>query len=184
MERYQFYAYTFEKKKLYYDNSDYKVSVYVNADGSVSARTLEVAGKVLHLNEYGVPAEDLGDFRKEGNSWYYTVADSAGTTYTYGYYLDPEREDSNVQLKITWDNSMKIGKVVDADTGKPISGIVEMQVVNYEKHNYQSYTYMCFKDGYPASGKKTLTFFEGSKLTLDFDPETGRAYIPLLKHFD
>ena len=183
MEKYQFYAYTFEKGKLYFDNSDYKVPVYVNADGSVSARTLEASGKVLHLNKYGVPAEILGDFRKEGNSWYYTGSDSAGTAYITAYYEDPELEDSYVKLKITWDNNMKIGKVVDSDTGRSVTGIVEIRRLNPEKHIYKEYSYMYFKDGYPASGKKSITFFEGSKLTYDFDPDNARAYIPLMKHF-
>ena len=159
MDKYYFY-YNDEKKGL-------TVPVYVNADGSVSARTITVDGKTLHINKYGICLNDFSLIRKSGKNWYYNNATSAGSTEVSVVVTDLKTlKETTKTAVITWDDSMKIGKILDAETGKGITGMCTIS-----DSTEVSYIYY-FSNGVPATGAKT-TKLAGRSLKFTFDAETG-----------
>ena len=159
MDKYYFY-YNDEKKGL-------TVPVYVNADGSVSARTITVDGKTLHINKYGICLNDFSLIRKSGKNWYYNNATSAGSTEVSVVVTDLKTlKETTKTAVITWDDSMKIGKILDAETGKGITGMCTISDSTEVRYIYY------FSNGVPATGAKT-TKLAGRSLKLTFDAETG-----------
>lgn len=159
--------------KLYYIKGGF-VPVYVNADGSVSAGTVTRNGKTIHLNKYGVCIEDYSIIRKSGKNWYFNNADSAGSAQVRMEVADFKKfKAAEKDAVITWDDNMKISKIVDAETGKGITGICTFYNITIGSTTTQLNYVYSLKNGVPVTGAKTITVGI-KKVNLSFDPDTAR----------
>lgn len=154
----------------YYYNQQTKgltVPVYVNADGSVSARTITEDGKTLYINKYGICLNDFSLIRKSGKNWYYNNGAYAGSTEVSVTVTDLKTlKDTTKTAVLTWDDNMKLGKILDAGTGKGITGMCTIS--DSAEIGYIYY----FSNGVPVTGTKTARI-AGHSLNLSFDAETG-----------
>lgn len=172
MEKYWAMA-CFYAGEVFSDNpDDYEVPVYVNEDGSVSEKILTKDGRQLHINKYGICMEDMSPFRREGKNWYYTRATEAGSAVIDGMYTTFERTPS-VECKIafSWDNNMKMGKLVDNSTGKPLSGWVDYKITDPLTGKIIPVN-IALKNGLFATGKFTMKE-EGLSYPIYFDADTA-----------
>ena len=150
---------------------DYNLPIYVNDDGSVFEGTMNRGESVVHI-KYGVCLEDLSPFRREGKEWYYTAATEAGSMAWETYTLN-NRGSYSIKRTMTfsWDNNMKLGKFMDASTGKPVSGDC---ICYYDAPSTgeKMELYFCFKDGKLVTGKRVYRIASRS-ITFYYDPDTG-----------
>lgn len=171
MERYQSQHCIYSPIRYTGELEDYNLPIYVNDDGSVFEGSMNRGESLVHV-KHGVCLEDLSPFRREGKEWYYTAATEAGSmaweTYTLnnrGYYSIKRT------MTFSWDNNMKLGKFMDASTGKPLSGNC---ICNYDAPSTgeKMELYICFKDGKLVTGKRVYRVPEGS-FNFYYDPDTG-----------
>ena len=74
-------------------------------------------------------------------------------------------------MTFSWDNNMKLGKFMDASTGKPVSGDC---ICYYDAPSTgeKMELYFCFKDGKLVTGKRVYRIASRS-ITFYYDPDTG-----------
>ena len=182
MERYQSFAYAMAKSITSTAAKSYKLPVYVNSDGSVSAKTINKDGKTLHINKYGVALENISVFRKQGSSWYFSGAEQAGTAYMRASIADLKTFDTaDIDINLTWDDNMKMGKFVNAKTGKPVSGMISIGDIVINGKTVKTDMVISLKNGVINTASKTVSY-NGNKVTFKFDKETGLLdYGPILE---
>ncbi len=181
MEKYQSFACSMATSSTAIDYKNYKLPVYVDSDGHVCAKTIVKDGKTLHINKYGVAFEDLGYFRKQGGSWYFLGAEQAGSAYIDGTLADLKTFNSqSINVNLTWDDKMKMGKFVDASTGKAVSGMLSIDSITINGKTVEAEMDIYVKNGVMSTASKTVSY-NGNKITLYFDKDTGLLdYIPIL----
>lgn len=150
--------------------------VVANADGSLSAGTHVVDGRVVHTNRYGMILEELGVFYQYGGNWY--VGDDIRAMGNGSYELKSYIESIDDMLMlgekgliVHWDENYKITSFTESvygkDTGKPVTGYYTWTYGT----QFASRVLMYIKDGKIAAGKQPAPSFYNSSMT--FDPDIG-----------
>ena len=144
------------------------ILVYVNADGTLSAHELNIDKRPIHTNKYGVKMVSYSNFEKYNGKWYITdnSKGKAGSVTNDHYFNCSSETGDDEEVIISWDENGKLLPIKNAFSGKPINGVYEIS---------DGFIYN-FKSGLPEGGKSATVYKYGTKMTLDFDKDTGRAY--------
>ncbi|MBE5827323.1 MAG: hypothetical protein E7307_11875 [Butyrivibrio sp.] len=150
-------------------SSSRKFLAAVREDGSVGAFTYtdpSFTRSREYFNKYGISIRQMGTFARVGNS-FYVIGDVSSASSERLNAID--KDGLGVTLEFSWDNNLKVGKVIELESGKPANGGYILE--------YSRKPVMVFKNGVIQTGKQTVRTEHGS-ITVYINPDTGwyRSY--------